>query len=176
MLPLQAVHDLREPVLHVRQRHLLANRHSHKYSYFSRAGHSRRPWPSFSMHCSALAHRPTQNGNARVLCTYDRGVILRCTKKLLTVIGRAASVAGIALLGAPPLAAADPLVLSLPQAGGCGCTKTANGGLAQALMPVAAHPSVRTDSHVCARRSPEVCERASLPAVPHGQRRRRLPR
>lgn len=34
--------------------------------------------------------------------------------------------------------------------------KTANGGSAQALMPVATHPSVRTDSHVCARRSPKM--------------------
>src|SRR4029077_1541897 len=36
VLTFQPVHDLREPVLHLRQRHLLTNRHSHKYSYFRR--------------------------------------------------------------------------------------------------------------------------------------------
>jgi hypothetical protein len=34
VLALQAVYDLREPVLHVREGHLLSNRHSYKYSYF----------------------------------------------------------------------------------------------------------------------------------------------
>jgi hypothetical protein len=34
VLALQAVYDLREPVLYVREGHLLSNRHGHKYSYF----------------------------------------------------------------------------------------------------------------------------------------------
>jgi hypothetical protein len=35
VLALQAVHDLREPVLNVREGHLLSSYyHSHKYSYF----------------------------------------------------------------------------------------------------------------------------------------------
>jgi hypothetical protein len=34
VLALQAVHDLLEPVLHVREGHLLSNRHGYKYSYF----------------------------------------------------------------------------------------------------------------------------------------------
>src|SRR5262249_37078847 len=44
VLALQAVHDLREPVLHVREGHLLTNRHGYKYSYFC-AGADRRAMP-----------------------------------------------------------------------------------------------------------------------------------
>jgi hypothetical protein len=36
VLAFQPVHDLREPVLDLCQRHLLIHRHSHKYSYFRR--------------------------------------------------------------------------------------------------------------------------------------------
>src|SRR5207253_2012451 len=38
VLAFQPVHDLREPVLDLCQRHLLTHRHSHKYSYFRRMG------------------------------------------------------------------------------------------------------------------------------------------
>jgi hypothetical protein len=65
VLALKAVHDLREPVLHVRKRHLLSSRHGYKYSYL----------------CASLASGPTS------LLRYRR-TALTATRNRLTQHGR----------------------------------------------------------------------------------------
>ena len=54
VLAFQPVHDLREPVLDLRQRHLLTNRHSHKYSYFRRAAAFPQQSPGLSLRLGRL--------------------------------------------------------------------------------------------------------------------------